>query len=257
MERAIATVRRSSATNCFCCVLIALPACRLRRELDRDAAEARDGAAADGSDDEEGSSDDDSDADEVDTDADAAAAMLELLREARAALRAVPIPPAPLPAAVASSGAAAAASTVATRRFEGHRHAATIKDVAFLGDDEQCVASGSDDGRMFVWRTRDAELQCAPVADRSVVNCVQSAPGGGLRLASCGIDTTVKLWAPVGDAEAAAAAAAEAAEAAAANRARRGADGGRRTMPRAVTLALLHLLRQAQFSPTDDHDDDS
>ena len=223
---------------------------RLRRELDRDAAQARDGADDDGSDDD-GSSGDDSDAGEADSDADAAAAMLALLREARAALRAVPPPPAPLPAASASSSATAAAAAVATRRFEGHRHAATIKDVAFIGDDEQCVASGSDDGRMFIWRTRDAALQCAPVADRSVVNCVQSAPGGGLRLASCGIDTTVKLWAPVGDAEHAAAAAAEAADAVAANRVRRGADGGRRTMPRAVTLALLHLLRQAQFSPED------
>jgi hypothetical protein len=47
-------------------------------------------------------------------------------------------------------------------------------------------------------------------------------------------------------------AAAEAADAAAANRARRGADGGRRAMPRAVTLALLHLLRQTQFSPDAD-----
>jgi len=231
-----------------------LPAHRLRRELDRDAAQARDGTDDDGYDDD-GSSGDDSDAGEADSDADAAAAMLELLREARAALRAVPPPPAPLPAAAASSGGgAAAAAAVATRRFEGHRHAATIKDVAFIGDDEQCVASGSDDGRMFIWRTRDAALQCAPVADRSVVNCVQSAPGGGLRLASCGIDTTVKLWAPVGDAEHAAAAAAEAADAVAANRVRRGADGGRRTMPRAVTLALLHLLRQAQFSSPEDMD---
>ena len=227
-----------------------MPARRLRRELDRDAAQARDDADDYGSDDD-GSSGGDSDGDEADADADAAAVMLELLREARAALRAVSPPPAPLPAAVASSGAAAAAAAVATRRFEGHRHAATIKDVSFLGDDEQCVAAGSDDGRMFIWRTRDAALQCAPVADRSVVNCVQSAPGGGLRIASCGIDTTVKLWAPVGDAEHAAAAAAEAADAAAANRARRGADGGRRTMPRAITLALLHLLRQTQFSPED------
>ena len=253
MERATATVRYGTAASLLLLCPHCIAARRLRRELDRDAAEARDGAAADGSDDD-GSTGDDSEADEADPDADAAAAMLELLREARAALRAVPPPPAPPPAAVASS--AAAAATVATRRFEGHRHAATIKDVAFLGDEEQCVASGSDDGRMFVWRTRDAALQCAPVADRSVVNCVQSAPGGGLRLASCGIDTTVKLWAPVGDAEHAAAAAAEAAEAAAANRARRGADGGRRTMPRAVTLALLHLLRQAQFSPAEDMDEE-
>ena len=230
---------------------------RLRRELDRDAMQARDGTDDDGSDDgSSGGSGDDSDGDDADANADAnaAVAMLELLCKARAALRAVPPPPAPQPAAVASSGAAAAATTVATRRFEGHRHAATIKDVAFLGDDEQSVASGSDDGRMFVWRTRDAQLQCAPLADRSVVNCVQSAPGGGLRLASCGIDTTVKLWTPVGDDDHAAAAAAEAADAAAANRVRRGADGGHRTMPRAVTLALLHLLRQAQFSPEDDVD---
>lgn len=218
----------------------------MRRELDRDAALAR-GASDDAS---TGSgSDDDDDEMEDDADAAAAAAMLELLQEASAALRAVPPPPAPSPAAAASPGAAA--SVVPTRRFEGHRHAATIKDVAFLGDDEQCVASGSDCGRMFVWQTANTTLLAAPLADRAVVNCVQSAPGSGLRLASCGIDTTVKLWAPVGDDEHAAHAAEKARDAAAANRARRGADGGRRTMPRAVTLALLHLLRQTQFNPQD------
>jgi hypothetical protein len=220
----------------------------LRRELDRDAALAR-GASDDASTGSGSGTDDDDDAEmEDDADAAAATAMLELLHEAAAALRAVPPPPAPSPAAAASPGAAA--SVVPTRRFEGHLHAATIKDAAFLGDDEQCVASGSD-GRMYIWRAASRQLLCAPLADRAVVNCVQSAPGSGLRLASCGIDTTVKLWAPTGDDEHAARAAEEARDAAAANGARRGADGGRRTMPRAVTLALLHLLRQTQFNPQD------
>jgi hypothetical protein len=59
----------------------------------------------------------------------------------------------------------------------------------------------SHDGRMYIWSAASSALLCAPVADRAVVNCVQSAPGSGLRLASCGIDTTVKLWAASGDDE--------------------------------------------------------
>lgn len=36
-------------------------------------------------------------------------------------------------------------------RFRGHISRQTIKDVAFVGPGDCAVASGSDDGRMFIW----------------------------------------------------------------------------------------------------------
>ncbi len=36
-------------------------------------------------------------------------------------------------------------------RYRGHVSRQTIKDVAFVGPGDCAVASGSDDGRMFIW----------------------------------------------------------------------------------------------------------
>ena len=36
-------------------------------------------------------------------------------------------------------------------RYRGHISRLTIKDVAFVGPGDCAVASGSDDGRMFIW----------------------------------------------------------------------------------------------------------
>ena len=36
-------------------------------------------------------------------------------------------------------------------RYRGHISRLTIKDVAFVGPGHCAVASGSDDGRMFIW----------------------------------------------------------------------------------------------------------
>jgi WD40 repeat protein len=39
-------------------------------------------------------------------------------------------------------------------RYRGHRSMQTIKDVSFVGPSDCAVASGSDDGRMFIWNRR-------------------------------------------------------------------------------------------------------
>ena len=36
-------------------------------------------------------------------------------------------------------------------RYRGHISRLTIKDVAFVGPGDCAVASGSDDGRMYIW----------------------------------------------------------------------------------------------------------
>lgn len=43
-------------------------------------------------------------------------------------------------------------------RYRGHFSKQTIKDVAFVGPGDCAVASGSDDGRMFIWDRRSGAL---------------------------------------------------------------------------------------------------
>lgn len=61
-------------------------------------------------------------------------------------------------------------------RFQGHCNMRTIKDVAFLGSCSQYVASGSDDGRLFVWHAGSGKLLLLRKCDSKVVNCMASHP---------------------------------------------------------------------------------
>ncbi len=48
-------------------------------------------------------------------------------------------------------------------RYRGHVSRQTIKDVAFVGPGDCAVASGSDDGRMFIWdRYTGQSMQLMP-----------------------------------------------------------------------------------------------
>ncbi|KAI3714182.1 hypothetical protein L1987_72777 [Smallanthus sonchifolius] len=80
--------------------------------------------------------------------------------------------------------------------FNGHRNCLTVKGVSFVGANEY-VASGSDCGRMFIWKKKDSKLVRVVEADKQVVNCIQPHPHT-LMLASCGIDWDVKIWTPTG-----------------------------------------------------------
>ncbi|KAJ6613413.1 WD40-repeat-containing domain protein [Mycena sp. CBHHK59/15] len=81
------------------------------------------------------------------------------------------------------------------RRFAGARNVHTIKDVNFLGPDDEYVTSGSDDGHFFVWR-KDGSLHGIFEGDSTVVNVIEGHPHLPL-IAVSGIDTTVKLFSPV------------------------------------------------------------
>lgn len=48
-------------------------------------------------------------------------------------------------------------------RYRGHRSMQTIKDVSFVGPDDCAVASGSDDGRMFIWDRRSGARTVFPL----------------------------------------------------------------------------------------------
>ncbi|XP_074312885.1 uncharacterized protein LOC141648254 isoform X2 [Silene latifolia] len=81
------------------------------------------------------------------------------------------------------------------RVFKGHYNRDTVKGVNFFGPKCEYVVSGSDCGRIFIWRKKDGELLRAMEADRDVVNCIESHPHSVI-LASSGIESDIKLWTP-------------------------------------------------------------
>lgn len=81
------------------------------------------------------------------------------------------------------------------QRYAGHRNCETIKGVNFFGPKCEYVVSGSDCGRIFIWKKKGGELIRVMEADSNVVNCIESHPHI-LALVSSGIDKDVKIWTP-------------------------------------------------------------
>ncbi|TKW23495.1 hypothetical protein SEVIR_4G295600v4 [Setaria viridis] len=81
------------------------------------------------------------------------------------------------------------------KAFKGHTNQHTIKGVNFLGPNCDYVTSGSDCGRIFIWRKKDGELIRVMNGDRHIVNCVEQHPSG-IVVASSGIDNDIKIWEP-------------------------------------------------------------
>ncbi|XP_050212612.1 protein ALTERED SEED GERMINATION 2 isoform X2 [Mercurialis annua] len=82
------------------------------------------------------------------------------------------------------------------QRFIGHCNVGTdIKQASFLGERGEYVASGSDDGRWFIWEKQTGRLIKVLLGDEAVVNCVQCHPFD-CAVATSGIDNTIKIWTP-------------------------------------------------------------
>ncbi|XP_050377111.1 protein ALTERED SEED GERMINATION 2 isoform X2 [Argentina anserina] len=82
------------------------------------------------------------------------------------------------------------------QRYVGHCNIGTdIKQASFLGQRGEYVASGSDDGRWFIWEKQTGRLIKLLQGDEAVVNCVQCHPSDCV-VATSGIDNTIKLWTP-------------------------------------------------------------
>ncbi|KAL5226026.1 hypothetical protein ABZP36_012665 [Zizania latifolia] len=79
--------------------------------------------------------------------------------------------------------------------FMGHRNKHTIKGVNFLGPNCDYVTTGSDCGRVFIWRKKDGELMRVMKGDKRIVNCVEQHPSG-IVIAISGIEKDIKIWAP-------------------------------------------------------------
>ncbi|KAI0732902.1 WD40 repeat-like protein [Fomitopsis betulina] len=80
-------------------------------------------------------------------------------------------------------------------RFSGACNVETVKDVNFLGPQDEYVVSGSDDGNFFIWRKDTGQLHDILEGDGSVVNVIEGHPQQPL-IAVSGIDTTIKLFGP-------------------------------------------------------------
>ncbi|GKV09451.1 hypothetical protein SLEP1_g20950 [Rubroshorea leprosula] len=82
------------------------------------------------------------------------------------------------------------------QRFVGHCNVGTdIKQASFLGQRGEYIASGSDDGRWFIWEKQTGRLIKMLRGDEAVVNCVQCHPFDCV-VATSGIDSTIKMWTP-------------------------------------------------------------
>ncbi|KAJ1298462.1 hypothetical protein BS78_01G455500 [Paspalum vaginatum] len=82
------------------------------------------------------------------------------------------------------------------QRYIAHCNVGTdIKQASFLGEQGEFIASGSDDGRWFIWEKRTGRLIKMLAGDGAVVNCIQSHPFD-CAVATSGIDNTIKLWTP-------------------------------------------------------------
>ncbi|CAN8276783.1 unnamed protein product [Cochlearia groenlandica] len=81
--------------------------------------------------------------------------------------------------------------------YKEHGNSETVKGVNFFGPKSEYVVSGSDCGRIFIWRKKDGELLRAMEADKHIVNCVESHPHMPV-MCSSGIETDIKIWSPGG-----------------------------------------------------------
>lgn len=79
--------------------------------------------------------------------------------------------------------------------YEGHKNSETVKGVGFFGPKSEYVVSGSDCGRIFIWKKKGGELIRVMEADKDIVNCIEVHPHTPV-LASSGIEDDIKIWTP-------------------------------------------------------------
>ncbi|XP_017701149.2 DDB1- and CUL4-associated factor 8 isoform X2 [Phoenix dactylifera] len=79
--------------------------------------------------------------------------------------------------------------------YKGHLNRDTIKGVSFFGPNCEYVVSGSDCGRIFIWRKKEGELLRVMEGDKYTVNCIEPHPYA-TTIASSGLENDIKIWTP-------------------------------------------------------------
>ncbi|KAL6494860.1 hypothetical protein OROGR_031660 [Orobanche gracilis] len=83
----------------------------------------------------------------------------------------------------------------APQAYKGHMNCETVKGVGFFGPKCEYIVSGSDCGRIFIWKKKDGNLVRVMEADKHIVNCIEAHPHATV-LASSGIEHDIKMWTP-------------------------------------------------------------
>ncbi|KAI0341652.1 WD40 repeat-like protein [Trametopsis cervina] len=86
------------------------------------------------------------------------------------------------------------------RKYTGHRHHRHVLRSCFGGVDENFIASGSEDGNVYIWHRDTATLlETLEGHGNGSVNSVMWNPRNERMFASCSDDCTVRIWeAPIG-----------------------------------------------------------
>ncbi|MFS8005293.1 putative transcription factor WD40-like family [Helianthus anomalus] len=82
--------------------------------------------------------------------------------------------------------------------YSGRSNSLTVKGVSFFGPGCEYVMSGSDCGRIFIWKKKDGRVIRVMEGDKRIVNQVEPHPNIPV-LASTGLEKNIKLWAPVSE----------------------------------------------------------
>ncbi|XP_064651323.1 DDB1- and CUL4-associated factor 8-like [Lineus longissimus] len=85
------------------------------------------------------------------------------------------------------------------KRYRGHRNNATVKGVNFFGPKSEYIISGSDCSNVFLWEKGSERIVHFFEADvGGVINVLEPHPTGPF-LATSGLDSDVKIWAPTAE----------------------------------------------------------
>ncbi|KAK8577099.1 hypothetical protein V6N13_122094 [Hibiscus sabdariffa] len=79
--------------------------------------------------------------------------------------------------------------------YKGLANKEREKGVSFFGPKSEYVVTGSDYGRIFIWKKKGGELVRVMKGDKRSVNSIESHPQTGV-LASCGTEE-IKIWTPM------------------------------------------------------------
>ena len=83
--------------------------------------------------------------------------------------------------------------------YRGHRNICTVKGVAFFGARSELVVQGCDSGVVFFYDTASGRILRAVRGDAiGAVNCLSPHPLGLPMLLTSGLESSAKLWAPLG-----------------------------------------------------------
>ncbi|KAK8475837.1 hypothetical protein V6N13_124561 [Hibiscus sabdariffa] len=97
----------------------------------------------------------------------------------------------PVPSSPSSSSSEANGKAI-PQVYKGHGKKERVDSLSFFGSKSKYVVSGSDNGRVYIWKKKGEELVCAKKEHVLGVDCIESHPHTTV-LANNGADG-IKIW---------------------------------------------------------------